>query len=55
MVCNIKTTSEQRVSIHQDVLDFVITALDVVHHHVLSNVFTVLHPIHLIVSVCVEV
>lgn len=39
---------------HQDVLDFIIAALDVVQHHVLGYVLPVFQLIHLVVGVRVE-
>lgn len=36
---------------HQDVLDLVVPALDVVEHHVLRDVLAVLQLVHLVVCV----
>lgn len=38
----------------QDVLDLVVPTLDVVHHHVLGDVFAILQLVHLVVGVCVQ-
>ena len=42
------------VGTDQDVLQLVVTTLDVVHHHVLGNVFAVLQFVHLVVRVRVQ-
>lgn len=39
---------------HQDVLNLVLSALDMVKHHVLKDVLAILELVHFIISICVE-